>query len=165
MSERIGVHLYPIWGDEANYLIFAEFSIFDHKEIKQEQLWCRQLSEYTFKICCIPFFVYDISLGDIVETDSIHIITRIIEKSGHFTFRVWFGDSEDIAFRLELTDRITQLGGLVEWSSKNLLAIDAPTEELANSFSDYLFQKEQMGKLIYESGDPSKGRRIENSGH
>jgi len=29
---------------------------------------CRQLSEDTFEICRTPFFVYDVALGDIVQT-------------------------------------------------------------------------------------------------
>ena len=35
-----------------------------------EQLWARQESADLFEICCIPFFVHKLALGDVVRTDT-----------------------------------------------------------------------------------------------
>jgi hypothetical protein len=42
------------------------------EEDRDEQLWARQVGDRRFEICCIPFFVYDMALGDVVETDANH---------------------------------------------------------------------------------------------
>lgn len=41
----------------------------------------------------VPFFVRDLALGDEVETNADLVLGRVIQPSGHVTFRVWFGGS------------------------------------------------------------------------
>lgn len=44
-------------------------------------------------MCCIPFFVYDVALGDVVATspegDGKYIVEKVVQPSGRFVFRVW----------------------------------------------------------------------------
>lgn len=35
-----------------------------------EQLWARRVGEDRFEVCCVPFFAYDLALGDIVRADA-----------------------------------------------------------------------------------------------
>jgi hypothetical protein len=39
-------------------------------KVTTEQLWARQVGDRHFELCCIPYFVYDLALGDVVEIDA-----------------------------------------------------------------------------------------------
>lgn len=147
MTARVdAVHDAPVWGDRANFVIGAPL----REEGRAEQLRVRQVGDQRFEICCIPFFLYDVALGDVVETDAGYDLVRVVERSGRFVFRVWFGD----AFhpRQEVADELTELGALLEWSSANLLAIDAADETHAQTIADYLAEQESKGRLMFETG-------------
>ena len=74
----------------------------------------------------------------------------MVERSGRFVFRVWFGE----AFhpRQEVADELTERGALLEWSSANLLAVDAADEANAQRIADYLAEQEGAGRLMFETG-------------
>lgn len=155
MPENIAVHLNPVWGDRADFIVMARLED-DVLEGRFEQLWARQLDENRFEICCIPFFVRDLDLGDHVETTleggETYVVQRVVWKSGHYTFRAWFGDANDPGSPKEVMNRMKELGCLCEWYSKNLLGIDAASEELAQATADYLAEQEGLGRLAYETG-------------
>lgn len=139
------VHSEPVWRDKANFIIGAMLP-----EGRSEQLWARQLDEHRFEICCIPFFVFDLALGDIVQTDVDYTMSGVVEASGRFTFRVWFGES--FQPRDEIAAELTALGALVEWSSVNLLAVDATDAGHAQKVANFLQARANLGQLIYETG-------------
>ena len=89
-----------------------------------EQLWVRQVDAYRFELCCIPFFLYDVAVGDVVETDVDYRLSRVVKPLGPVRVpglvrRGRFHPRQEIA------DELVSLGALVEWSSANLLAVDA----------------------------------------
>lgn len=146
-------HPYPVWRDIVNFVVGAKITgnIAENTDAV-EQLWCRRISENTFEVCCIPFFLYDVALGDEIKTDIDYTMVEVIKQSGHFAFRVWFGNSKNLSIREDVINRIEKLGCLFEWYSNNLLAIDAPSDDLAKQLANYLSQKEQVELLIYETG-------------
>lgn len=145
--ERIdAVHSDPVWRDRADFLIGATLAGAN----RAEQLWARQIDTQQVEICCIPFFIYDVALGDIVETDAKHEIVRVVAPSGRFVFRVWFGDAYHSKY--EITDELSGLGALLEWSSENLLAVDAFDDALAEVIAEYLDAQQSEGRLAYETG-------------
>src|SRR6266581_8592772 len=91
---REAVHQEPVWRARANFIIAAETP--DGGDAKTEQLWARQLGENRFEICCIPLFLYEIALGDIVTTsptkDRRYMVAEVAEPSGRYEFRAWFGE-------------------------------------------------------------------------
>jgi Domain of unknown function (DUF4265) len=152
MSKRIDVvHSEPIWRGQANFIIGAPLP----EEGRAEQLWARQVGDQLFEICCIPFFLSDIALGDVVETDANHDVLRVVEPSGRWVFRVWFWYS--FQPRQEIADQLSDLGALLEWSSPNLLAVDAADEAHARQVADFLANEERNGHLTYDTG--RSGRR------
>jgi Domain of unknown function (DUF4265) len=140
------VHSEPVWRDQGDFVIGAPLP----EPGRSEQLWARQLGDHLFEICCIPFFVSAVALGDVVETDSNHDVIRVVEPSGRYVFRVWFGDS--FGPREEIADGFRELGALLEWSSVNLLAVDAADQSQAQRVADFLAEHERVGDLVYESG-------------
>jgi Domain of unknown function (DUF4265) len=149
LGSRRAVHLHPVWRDSSNFVIFAEIDP-ANTEVDSEQLWARRVDDLRFEMCCIPFFVFDLALGDIVETDQKNRLKRVVTPSGRFTFRVWFGDSSHP--RDVVADEIVAFGSLIEWSSENLLAVDAIDRAHAQKIADYLAEHERVGHLKYETG-------------
>lgn len=136
-SEYVAVYTEPVWRDRANFIIMAEIQE-QTPSPEREQLWVKQLESFRFELCCIPFFAYDLALGDEVETDAQYLIRRIVKDSGHYAFRAWFGESDDLSAQDDVVVKVRDLKCALEWSSANLLAIDAPNETLAQKVADYL---------------------------
>ena len=112
------------------------------------------MDESHFEVCCIPFFVYNLALGDIVETSPSagrkYMIRRVVRPSGRYVFRAWFGESS--ADRHEIAAALESLGALLEWSSRNLLALDARDASHATEIATFLQEHEDAGRLMYETG-------------
>lgn len=147
------LHPEPVWRDKANFIVHAELAVHDQPR-KFEQLWTRQVDETHFEVCCIPFFLYDVSLGDVVETvprgGRKYVVHRVTRPSGHYTFRAYFGRSAQSPEKI--TEDLTGLGALIEWSSPTLLAIDALDLAHAQMVADFLQEREQVGDLMFETG-------------
>lgn len=144
-------HTDPVWRSKANFIIAADISCGAGPK-QWEQLWARQIDEHRFEICCIPFFVYDLALGDEVETDSDNVISQIIRPSGSYTFRVWFGEANDPSCRETLPTKLIRLGSELEWASPNLLGVSASNDELANEGAAMLGRCVEDQKIVYETG-------------
>lgn len=146
-------HLEPVWRDRSNFIIAADISS-QGTAASREQLWALQISESRFEMCCIPFFLYDVALGDIVETETSgprkYLISRVVQPSGRYAFRAWFGES--FQPRDEIAEALESLGALLEWSSRNLLAVDARDAADARVIADFLADRENKGHLVYETG-------------
>lgn len=140
------VHEEPVWRERSNFIIGAPLP----EDGRAEQLWVRQVSGQRFEICCIPFFLYDVALGDVVETDDAYNLVRVVDRSGRFVFRIWFGES--FHPRQQVADELAERGALLEWSSPNLLAVDASDETHAQEIADYLAEQEQAERLMFETG-------------
>jgi Domain of unknown function (DUF4265) len=82
--------------------------------------------------------------------DRKYVVAGVAEPSGRHAFRVWFGDS--FTPRDEISDQMETLGSLVEWSSRNLLAVDAANAERAQRVANFLTEREDAGQLLYETG-------------
>lgn len=144
-------HRDPLWRERSNFIINAEVP---EKGGGFEQLWVRQITDDTFEICCIPFFLYDVALGDVVQTVSVggrtYMMSKVVHSSGRRVFRVWFGSS--FQPRHDVATELVNLGGLVEWSSPNLLAVDAADEAIAEKVVDALEVHANQSGLEYEVG-------------
>jgi hypothetical protein len=106
------------------------------------------------EVCCIPFFVYDVALGDVVAAEPVddrrYVLHRVVRSSGRYVFRVWFGES--FRPREPVAEELKGLGALVEMSSLNLLAIDAEDDLQAQAVATYLDAREKRSELLYETG-------------
>lgn len=153
MESKTIQHLDPVWKDKTNYILRVRIpGEFSEYSSGWEQLWTRKIDDKTYEVCCIPFFLYDLSLGDHIRVDREGRIIEVPLRSGHFTFRVWFGESNDPNIRSEVLQAARQLGCLLEFYNNNLLGVSSPNNEVAELMSGYLLQKQQLGLLTYETG-------------
>ena|SRR5437899_3340663 len=145
------IHQSPIWRDRADFVFAAHLGRKNGRN-EWEQLWGQKTAvPLRFIVCCIPFFVRDVDLGDEVETDADYVLQRVVQRSGQFTFRVWSG-GKDLSATQEIQEEIKELGPLMEWSSENLLALSARDTDQARKLADYLQAREGAGLLQYEAG-------------
>ena len=152
-DEMFVIHYDPVWRDRSDFIINAALPEKDSPR-RFEQLFAKQIGDDRFEVCCIPFFLYDIALGDVVATsskgDRNYVLEKVIEPSGRYVFRVWFG--ETFHPRSETAQALKGLGALIERSSRNLLAVDAIEEKHAQLVADFLAGREKAGQFVYETG-------------
>lgn len=113
------------------------------------------------EICCIPFLLKDVALGDVVRVDDDLILEDVVERRGRVAFRFWFHEP-DSALRTELATRLSSAGALAEWSSHRLLGVDAGEHRSAVEISGILQEFERRGVGVYETADTvgdARGRR------
>jgi len=150
-TEKFSVHDKPIWRERANFVVNAALP----EQGRYEQLLCRQVSDDAFEVCCIPFFLCDVALGDLVQTapqaEREYVLAGVLRRSGRYVFRVYFAGPM-LVHRESVVKRLTTMGSLLEWSSANLLAVDARDATHAREIATYLTEKECQGHLAYETG-------------
>ena len=157
-AEKIATHDYPVWREKADFIIASrlgeELGIDDL--LGREQLWARKVDSNSFELCCIPFFVYGLALGDIVGTQRFgsrqYVVDEVISPSGHRTFRVFF---ESLLRWNEIIDEITLPGCAVEvrWQRCKLIAVDAASANECQSLRSYLTELEKRNEISWETGN------------
>jgi len=143
------VHPEPVWRERSDFIIGAPLP----EPGRSEQLWARKLGEHRFEVCCVPFFLYDVALGDVVTTDAAYDLVEVQVRSGRSVLRAWFGESPlGRAERDAVAADLAAAGGLLEWSSPNLLAVDAADAAVADAVTARLTAREDRGHLVFEVG-------------
>ena len=157
VQEQFAVHDRPAWRSRADFIVNVALS----EQGRYEQIWCRQITDNSFEVCCIPFFLYDVALGDIIRTSQRgghrYVVDRVERPSGRYVFRIHLDPSETRhgeAVEAWLHDK----NALLEWSSASLVAVDARDPAHAREIADYLDSEERHGRLIYETGKTSPDR-------
>jgi hypothetical protein len=147
------LHGSPVWREKSDFIINARLSPSESPK-RFEQLFVRRIEERQFELCCIPFFLFDVALGDVVETgttgDTRYELLRVIRPSGRWVFRVWFGESFQPRDDVEL--ELIALGATLERYSLNLLGVDAEDEQQAQTIADALYERQLAGQLLYDTG-------------
>jgi hypothetical protein len=147
------LHREAVWRNRANSVVCAELSE-KHLPRRFEQLFAKRIAEDLFEVCCIPFLLNDLALGDVVATapmgDLEHVVTKVVEPSGRYVFRVRFNEASRP--RGEIAEELRALGSLIEWSSRDLLALDAIDQEHAQRVVEFLAAREKTGQLTYDTG-------------
>lgn len=110
----------------------------------------KEVGQLQFLICCIPFFVRGIELGDIVQTDQDYVVQSVINRSGQVGFRAWLSKL-DAEVRMSTIHDLEGMNLVMEWSPENLLALSVE-ESLAQSVADQLQALEDRALLQYETG-------------
>lgn len=127
----------------------------------EERVWAVPLDGGRYRIDNVPFFAYNVSVGDVVEApgpDRVPLAHRVVRRSGHRTIRVAFEEPEGLegeaarAFVAELE----RLGCGYEGFEPMLLAVDVPPEVESEAVERLC----EEGGLTWEYGDPQPDRPV-----
>lgn len=129
---------------------------FYDSEIGYENTWAAPLGDGTYRLENPPFFIYNVSLNDIVaatpDEDGWLQFLTVVRRSGNVTLRArsaaLIGDP---ARRAEIENHLRRLGCVVEEHRERLLAISVPPTVHPEDISSYLTK---IG-LSWEYGYPS----------
>lgn len=143
-------HDNPIGRGPGNYMIHADLS---HRQGGwREQLWTRRLAPDRFEIACLPFFTYGICHRDIVTIDEQHLVSAVVEKSGHRTLRAALVQQHPHRDHLhELLHGKVVVSGLAhEWLQGTYLSVDLPPSTDPGPLVEILTGPEEAGALFWE---------------
>lgn len=117
-----------------------------------EQFWARKLGENLFEVCCIPFFAYGISLGDLVTTNTDGYVESVVQRSGHRTLRVAIPDKDRLDRVHEIVHEwLLQRELHCEWYSGAYVAVDcSPSNSVSATDVRWLESLAARGDLTFE---------------
>jgi hypothetical protein len=121
-----------------------------------EGLSARRIAEDRARLTAIPFWVYNLDLGDEVALGTAPngalVIEDVVADGGNFTYRVRFEGAHDDDTRWrELAQALSPLGCWFDVRSPGFLALSAPGDG-ADAVAAYLHAREARGELLYETG-------------
>ena len=122
-----------------------------------ERLWAEPLGGDVYRLRGTPFYAFDLHFHDVVravspaEGDLPHVI-GVERRSGHKTLRVFFA-AEETAEWIASALRVLMDGGVShEHASGRLYALDVLPEADYQAVCAWLWEREQEGRLHYETG-------------
>jgi hypothetical protein len=159
---QIITHEAPVRRDESNYIARVDLAKFD-LEGEAEQVWLQGVGEGRFKLCCIPFRAYGLSLGDEVglSADGVTVV-QVYAKSGNRTMRALLMPGSDAREIVEkICENISQLRLESEWSGDRHVAVNIPEGVDLSKLIELADKYESDGRLYWEWSDvmpfPSEG--------
>jgi hypothetical protein len=151
-------HSDPAWRSRANFIAHGRVhGVNDHKRT-YEQLWTRDLGNSRFELCCIPYFLYNVNLGDHVELgpdgDLQHVLKRVVHDGGHSTFRFYCVGEASLATETlqKVVMNLKERGCCIEHEGNGYVAADAQNATAAESVSLYLGDLQRRGVIRLETG-------------
>lgn len=130
---------------------------FYDSSIGYENIWAAPLGGGTYRLENPPFFIYDISLHDVVaatpDEDGWLQFLAVVKRSGNLALRARSSALVgDLAQRAEIENHIRGLGCVVEEHRERLLAISVPPTVHLEDITSYLTK----AGLSWEYGYPSE---------
>lgn len=157
--DELKKHPRPAWGERADCVLQMRIETGNaglDNPPRYEEIYARDVGEEFFQVCCVPFFLYDLALGDIVKVASqngVQIVEGVAQESGQHTFRAYFGRTFMPAARDVLIDELSTMAGVVaEWYSDDLLGLSAENDAVAKTLARWLETAMSRGQLQYETG-------------
>jgi Domain of unknown function (DUF4265) len=125
-------------------------------EIGYENIWALPLGDGTYCLENPPFFVYDVSLNDLVaaapDEDGALRFQSVVRRSGNSTLRARSDSLKDLTFRSKVEADLKEMGCVVEEHRERLLAISVPPTANLEKVTAYLTRM----RLSWEHGYPSQ---------
>jgi hypothetical protein len=121
-----------------------------------EAIWATLLGGNRYRIENAPFYAYNLNYGDVVEAvasapDRKPSVMRVVERSGHRTLRVFFGESVDETTRLARLKSLAELQVTFERCNARYFALDLEPHADLHAVRDRLDSWEAEGIAEYES--------------
>lgn len=147
------IHYHPVWKKIADSIINASVEN-EAKRTVYESLWAKKNQDGLYEICCIPYFIYDLALGDIIEADLDErgklLYKKVFQHSGNKTIWVQFNNAkrDDLNRVLE---KVIKFDCLYEGYNERFLAFNANSDEQLTSVISSLSNEIKIGLIEYSS--------------
>jgi len=144
---KIATHANPVRRPVPSFMLRSSLDDIEGEE-NYEQLWTRRVGEDRFEVCCIPFFAYDLALGDVVRADAGngYVIRSVEQRSGNGVVRVAVRRREDVdAVHLRLHDLLGKLEYLHEWFAPGYVAVSL---EMGRSHVEFFDGLAELGDAV-----------------
>jgi Domain of unknown function (DUF4265) len=122
---KIVAHVSPVWAEQSDCTVVIPLWEDGVLQLKEE-IPCVKLSD-GFLVCCVPFFIYGVGLGDVILDssggDSLKQSWHVVKQSSYRCVRVWLKQCADRSTALAAISKwITTYDVVQEQYSDNLLA-------------------------------------------
>jgi len=122
-----------------------------------ESFWARPLGEDLYELRNSPWFAFDLHFCDVVRAvpdkpDEKPRIIEVVRRSSHKTLRVIFPPEVGETERLEMLRSLHQWRGFHENCNSRLYAVHVEPDGNYEAVCDQLWEWEQAGRLVYETG-------------
>ena len=98
----IATHPAAVWRLRADFLLHVDLKAHGMPG-RGEQLWARRVGEHRFQICCVPFFSYGITLGDVVDAAPDRwLVTGVVHRRFSLAAFLVFAGSAAVAVSILL---------------------------------------------------------------
>jgi len=134
-------HLEFPWSDLADTIVHAQS---DLAPDVLEKLPCRALGGDRFEVCCLPFQIIGVSLGDEItadrSADGIWTMREIAVRHGRWAAKVFVRSPDFVA--ADVATRLRKLGAAVELAGRRALVVDiGPDDDVLDEMLDDLLQR------------------------
>ena len=132
--------------------------------VKSEGMWAFDLGDGRYRLDNVPFFLYGVSIEDIVSAelvDGILVFREIVSRGGHSTYRIYM-KGPDRARAAGLEERLAEikaLGASLERANRVLIAIDIPPE--ADIFAIYKLLEAGEDATLWTFDEGHVGHQID----
>ena len=121
-----------------------------------ETVWAVPLTENTFVLRNLPFFVYGYAFDDVVyaekASDEFPTAVRVVTRSGHSTYRVFLTGATTSIEDVPNWQALREIGCTFERGTENLYAVDIPpTSDIHQAYAA-LELGESSGFWRFEEG-------------
>ena len=121
-----------------------------------ESLWAEPLGGDRYRLDNVPFYAYDLNLGDVVEAraaspDLKPSVLRVLERSGHRTVRVFFAEAVSDEARLDYLRSLADLHVSFERATARYVALDLEPGADMDAVRARLDRAQAEGILEYET--------------
>jgi hypothetical protein len=127
--------------------------------IEIETLWAIHLENNMYKIDNLPFYAYDVSLGDAVLAiadfdEKLATFKNILSKSGNRTIQILFELADLPELSGKILDALVKVGCGYEGANSRYFAVNVPALVDLSAISDLL----SRAALQWEQSDPQRQR-------
>jgi len=135
-----------------------------------ENIWVRKIKDDLYEVLTIPFWAYNLSLGDLVEChpdeDGIGLfIGKVVRKSGNRTVRIIFKHPLGLKHpeAIKLIEYLKQHGLRFETFHVRYISINMPSEDAYQDLLKHLEEISEEAGMIWEDGDPEPKKNLDAS--
>ena len=140
-------HKHPIWGSRADSKVIIE------DEDWQEIIPAKKVkgTSFLYEICALPFFAYDLCLGDTVRTDEKGKVLEAVESARRFGFRIFIPSQAPHDTSKNVINELQKHECHIEYNTSEYFGVDVPNELQASHISGILQEAGDKGLLKYET--------------